>query len=92
MELCTEKEADHITFPLYKQMCLKMMMSGNVFGWVFTIFQWNCMARSINIDNLRFNCLSIGKDSLVIKYWDTKKDKSGEKTSPKNCYGNPLDH
>ena len=49
------------------------------------------MARSINIDNLRFNCFAIGTDSLVVKYWDTKKDKKGEKTSPKIFYANPFD-
>ena len=49
------------------------------------------MARSVNIDNLTFNCFSLGKDSIVIEYWDTKKDKKGEKTSPKNCYANPFD-
>ena len=44
-----------------------------------------------NIDNLPFNCFSIGKDSIIIEYWDTKRDKKGEKTSPKNCYANPYD-
>ena len=76
---CTEQEADPITFPLYREICRKAIATGNIFLWVFTVCQWNCMARSINIDNLRFNCLSLGKDSLVVKYWDTKKDKKGEK-------------
>ena len=49
------------------------------------------MARSINIDNLRFNCFSLGSDSIIIEYWDTKADKTGEKTSPKNCYANPFE-
>ena len=89
---CTEQEADPITFPLYREICRKAIATGNIFLWVFTVCQWNCMARSINIDNLRFNCLSLGKDSLVVKYWDTKKDKKGEKTSPKNCYANPFEY
>ena len=50
------------------------------------------MDRSINISNLRFNSFSIGKDSIAVKYWDTKKDKTGEKTTPKNCYANPKNH
>ena len=86
----TEQEADAITFPLYIEICKNAVMNGCIFLWVFTVFQWNCMARSINIDNLRFNCFSIGKDSIVVKYWDTKKDKKGDKTSPKNCFANPL--
>ena len=50
------------------------------------------MARSINIDNLSFNCFTLGKDSIIIKFWDTKKDQKGEKTSPKNCYSNPFNY
>jgi hypothetical protein len=62
------------------------------FLWAFTVLQWNCMAKSISIGNLRFNCVSLGKDSIIIKIWDSKKDKKGEKTSPKNCFSNPLNH
>ena len=47
------------------------------------------MARSINISNLRFNSLSIGKGTIAVNYWNTKKNKTGEKTTPKNCYANP---
>ena len=49
------------------------------------------MPHTINIDNLQFNCFSLGTDSIIIEYWDTKKDKAGENTSPKNCYTNPFD-
>lgn len=87
----TEHESDPISFGLYRQICINALNSGFIFLWAFTVMQWNCMARSINIDNLRFNCFAIGTDSLVVKYWDTKKDKKGEKTSPKNCYANPFD-
>ena len=87
----TEKEADPISFPLYRHICQTALTEGDIFVWCFTIMQWNCIARSINIGNLRFNCLSVGQDSCVVKYWDTKKDKTGEKTCPKNCYANPKD-
>ena len=87
----TEQEADPITFPLYRTICFEAISRSSIFLWVFTVLQWNCMARSVNIDNLTFNCFSLGKDSIVIEYWDTKKDKKGEKTSPKNCYANPFD-
>lgn len=65
---------------------------GNVFLWCFTVLEWNCMACTINISNLRFNSFSLGKDIIAIKYWDTKKDKTGEKTTPKNCYANPYNY
>ena len=87
-----EHEADPITFPLYQEMCQAAIKTGNVFFWCFTVLQWNCMARSINISNLRFNSFSLGKDSVKIKYWDTKKDKTGEKATPKNCYANPYNY
>ena len=69
----TEQEADPITFPLYRSICHEAISRSSIFLWVFTVLQWNCMARSVNIDNLTFNCFSLGKDSIVIEYWDTKK-------------------
>jgi hypothetical protein len=87
-----ESESDAITFPLYTQICKWAVNLGWIFLWAFTVMQWNCMARSINIDNLCFNCFSVGKDSLVVKFWDSKKDKKGEKTSPKNLYSNPFNY
>ena len=55
------------------------------------ILQWNYIEGSINIDNLRFNSLSLGRDSFIIKYLYTKKDKEGKNTSPKNFYAKPFD-
>ena len=66
------------------------MEAGDTFTWAFTVFQWNCMTRSIDIDELTFSQLSLGKDSLIVKYCNTKMDQAGEKTSPKNCYSNPF--
>lgn len=85
-----EEESDPITFPLYIKICTEAVCKGMIFLWVFTVLQWNCMARSINIDNLRFNCFSVGKDSIIIKFFDSKKDKEGKKTTPKNCFANPF--
>ena len=81
-------EADPITFPLYIEICRVALQNGRISLWVVTVMQWNCMTHSINIDNLRFNSLFFGKESIIVKYWDTRKDKTGEKTSPKNCYVN----
>ena len=86
-----EQESNHISFPLYCTICFEALTRSLTFVWVFTVLQWNCMTRSVNIDNLRFNCFSLGTDSIVVGYWDTKKDKKGKNTSPKNCYANPFD-
>ena len=86
-----EQEADPISYPLYRLICMDAITRGDLFTWAFSVFQWSCMARSINIDDLTFKQLSLAKDSLVVKYCDSKADQKGEKTSPKNCYANPLD-
>ena len=42
-----ESNTDHITFPLYCLVANWFIKENNLFGWLFIIFQWNCMARSI---------------------------------------------
>ena len=61
--------------------------------WAFTVVQWNCMGRSVNVSPLGFHNLSRldGADSVVIEYDKNKKDQAGENTSPKNCYANPYE-
>ena len=49
------------------------------------------MARSVNIDGFSFPQMSLGGDSIIIEYHDSKADQTGEKTVPKNCYANPFD-
>ena len=87
-----EKEADPISFELYRLLCKYAINAGNIFVWAFTVVQWSCMARSISIDDLTFAQVSLGTDSMVIEYCDSKADQKGEKTSPKNCYANPFDY
>ena len=41
------------------------------------------MERSISIDDLTFGQIELGTDSLVIKYYDSKSDQKGERTSSK---------
>ena len=91
-EKADEHEADPITFPLYQEICKTAIKMGNEILWCFTVLQWNYMSRSINISNLRFNSFSIGKDSIDVKYWETKKYTTGEKNTPKNCYANPNNY
>ena len=62
-------------------------------SFAFTVLQWGCMARSINIDPLGFHNFSKGQeDSIEIIYGATKADKTGENVMPKNIFGNPSDH
>jgi hypothetical protein len=83
-----EREADPIPFDLYRFMCESAVNSGNAFWWLFSILQWSCLARCQNIDDLTFRNLSLGSDSIIVKFDATKMDKTGEKCSPENCYAN----
>ena len=47
------------------------------------------MARASNIDPLGFHNITLGPDTIIIKYDESKKDKAGEKLSEKNVYANP---
>jgi hypothetical protein len=86
-----EHEADPISFPFYQLICEWALGTGNVFLWVWTILQWNNMARSISIDPLGIHNFSVGTDSIKCKYDDSKVDKKGERVSPKNIYANPFE-
>ena len=86
-----EQEADPIPLPLLRFMCKCAIVSGNAFLWVMALLQWNCMARSQNIDDMTFGMFSMGIDSIILQYNQTKTNKKGEKCSPKNCYANPFD-
>ena len=70
-----EKDADAISFELYRLLCKLAIKKGNIFLWAFTVTQWSCMARSISIDDLTFAQIAMGMDSLVVEYVDSKVDK-----------------
>lgn len=89
--LVDERAADAIPFPLFRNLCEWAIMTGNIFLWVMALLQWNCIARCQNIDELTFKMFSMGTDSIRVQYFKTKKDQTGEKTTPKNCYCNPFD-
>jgi hypothetical protein len=44
-----EQEADPITWSLFRKILQRALDGKNIYLWVFSILQWNCMARSINI-------------------------------------------
>ena len=85
-----ESDTDAILRPLLEYMCTSAISAGDAFWWLFTLLQWNCMARSQNIDNLRFTNFKVADDSIVVSFNQTKKDKEGKKTTPKHCYANPF--
>ena len=88
-----EEEADPIAFPLYKLISQWFLEEDDIMSFAFTVLQWGCMARSINIDPLGFHNFSKGQeDSIEIIYGATKADKTGENVMPKNIFGNPSDH
>ena len=68
-------DANPFSFSLYHCVCVWLFNHGYIFGWFFLVCQWNCMARSINIDGLSLNHLQMGaSDSIVVKFDKTKKD------------------
>jgi hypothetical protein len=86
-----EKSADPISFSLFRLILTWAIERGNIFVWVWTILQWNLMARSISIDPLALHNIAISEDHVVICHDSTKSDKEGEKTHNKAVYCNPLD-
>jgi hypothetical protein len=85
-----EYSTDPIPTPVYRFLLRQSIKTNNMFAWTWTLLQWNCMARSASIDCLGFHNFSLGMDSIVIKYDESKADKAGEKLSEKIFYANPL--
>ena len=86
-----EDNADPIPWPLFVQICHWALLKGNIFVWVFSVMQWNCLGRSVSIDPLGFHNFQPGVDSIIIQYDNSKADQEGMKVTPKNCYANPFD-
>ena len=86
-----EQEADPISWSLFKLILSWALDTSNVFVWTYSILQWNCMARSVNIGSLGFHNFRAGEDHIVCCYDDTKSDKTGEMCTNKHIYANPLE-
>ena len=86
-----QMEADPIPMGLYHLLLKWALDSNNTFVWFWTLGQWNCMAQCASIDPLGLHNMKLGSDSLVIKYDDSKADKSGERLSEKNIYANLIE-
>jgi hypothetical protein len=86
-----EQEADPITWTLFRKILQWALDRKNIYLWVFSILQWNCMARSINIGVLALHCFRVGEDCIIVRYDKSKADQTGEKVSDKHVYDNPFD-
>ena len=87
-----ENDAEPITSQLFRLMCEWALKENNVFVWTFGLFQWNLMARSINVDPLSFHNLKRGvSDSIECVPDATKSDPAGQFVTMKNLYGNPKE-
>ena len=86
-----EQEADPITWILFRKILRWAVDRKNIFLWLFSILQWNCMARSINIGVLALHCFRVGEDCIIVRYDKSKADQTGAKVSDKHVYDNPFD-
>jgi hypothetical protein len=86
-----EQEADPISWSLFKLLLRWALDTCNVFVWTYSIIQWNCMARSINIGTIGFHNFRAGEDHIVCLYDDTKADQTGQKVTDKHIYANPFE-
>jgi hypothetical protein len=86
-----EEECDPIPWSLFRIILTWCVSSCNIFLWVFSLLQWNCMSRSINIGVLSLHCFRLGEDSVICKFDKHKSDLSGAKMHDKNMYSNPGD-
>ena len=85
-----EKEADPIPYGLYVLICTWAVKLGNVMLWVWTVLQWNLLARSVNIEPLCFHNFKVFQDTIQVKYDKNKADPTGENVSVKHIYANPT--
>jgi hypothetical protein len=86
-----EQEVDPITWSLFQKILQWALDRKNIYLWVFSILQWNCMAHSINIGVLALHCFHVGEDAIIVRYDKSKADQTGEKVSDKHVYDNPFD-
>jgi hypothetical protein len=87
-----EQGADPITWSLFRKILQWALDRKNiVYLWVFSILQWNYMARSINIGVLALHCFCVGEDAIIVRYDKSKADQTGEMVNDKHVYDNPFD-
>jgi len=85
-----EEEADAIPFDLFLHILNWALGANNVFVWVFSILQWNFIARSIDIGVIGLRNFRAGIDNLICRYDKSKADQYGERCHDKHFYSNPV--
>ena len=63
---------------------------GNIMLWVWSILQWNFLARSVNEEPLSFHNFKVFEDNVQLKYDKNKSDQGGQNTTTKHIYANPT--
>ena len=88
--LLDEREADPISWTLFKLILKWAIEGGCMLIWTFSLLQWNCMGRSKNIGELAYHMFTTGDDYIKIRYDKTKADQDGQKIKDKHIYANPY--
>ena len=83
-----ESAAEPFLFPSYILLATWFLKKVCIFELGFILIQWNCIARSISIDDLGFRNIHKNLNSIVCKYDQRKKDKAGDKCTDKNLCAN----
>ena len=84
-----EHEADPIPMSLFILICTWAARCGNIMLHIWTILQWNLMARSVNIEPISLHNIKVYGDSIQFLYDTNKNNQEGRKTTVKHVYANP---
>ena len=85
------KDADPITFELYRLLLKWAAEDGNIFVFFWTLTQWNCMSRCASIAPLGFQNMKVAMDAHSVEHSLTKADQTGERCFAKNIFANSND-
>ena len=86
-----EKDADPIPFSLCDYLCKWSIEEDNAFSWTWSVAQWNCVSRPVNVEPISLFSLRPYEDCVKVKFESTKSDQAGEKCLPKHIYANIFD-
>ena len=70
-----DKTADPISWMIFVLFLNWSLQNNNIFVWVYSILQWNCIALSINISPMGLHNITSAEDYIKIVYDKTKKIK-----------------
>ena len=85
-----DTSADPLPTRLYMWLLMHAYTAFSLFFGAWTCWQWNCIARGINMQTLHYKCLSVRNDSLHVEFPKTKTSKGEKVVYPKHVFANPL--